>query len=100
LGAWVGAGIDAVAGMFLGLLAGAFGAYVLYAVVKLMKDASHMSKFGIFMLIMAFLIKFPLIGMTAYLSYRRGIDALWAFVVAVVVVYFAMVWRASRADLY
>jgi hypothetical protein len=87
-------------GMLLGISMGAFGAYTLYAVISLLKDAAGRSRTGIALIIVAFFAKFPVIGLGAYLSYRFGIMSLACFVAGVLVVYCGLVWRASRHGLY
>ena len=95
IGSWQG-----LAGMVLGLSTGFFGAYALYAVVGLLKDAQGRSSTGVALTLIAFFAKFPVIGLGAYLSYRFGTTSLACFVAAVLVVYFCLVWRATRHGLY
>lgn len=85
-------------GALLGLIAGLFGAWTLYQVVRLLRGAD--TKAGNLFTIMSFLAKFPLIGVLGYMAWRLGEAPLIAFAAMIVVVYFALVWRASRADLY
>ena len=93
-------GASALVGMLLGLTTGAFGAYTLYAIVLLLKDAAGRSKTGAALTIIGFFAKFPVLGLGAYISYRLGMLPLGCFVAGVLVVYCGLVWRASRHGLY
>ena len=94
------AGAQGLVGMLLGLSTGAFGAYSLYAVILLLKDAAGRSRTGVALTLIAFFAKFPVIGLGAYISYRLGVPSLGCFVAGVLVVYFGLVWRAARHGLY
>lgn len=90
--------LEILGGVILGLGAGLFGVWTLYQVVRLLRGAD--TKAGNLFTIMSFLAKFPLIGGLGYVAWRLGEPALISFTAAIVVVYFALVWRATRTDLY
>lgn len=92
--------LNGLAGMAIGLSTGAFGAYTLYATILLLKDATGNNRLGTVLTLMAFFLKFPVLGLGGYLSYRLGTISLACFVAGVLVVYFALVWRAARYGLY
>ncbi len=86
-------------GMFLGIATGAYGAYTLYWTVALLKGSAS-TRSGTAFILLAFVVKFPLIGLGGYLAYREGPRSIEAFIIGLVMVYFALVWRAARSDLY
>jgi hypothetical protein len=85
-------------GLILGLLAGAYGAFMLYRGIGLL--ASMRKRDGILLTLVGLGLKFPIIGILGYVSFRQGPSGLAGFVASFVVVYFALVWRAMRSDLY
>jgi hypothetical protein len=91
---------DALIGLALGLACGAFGAYTLYAIIKLLRDAANQNRVGIALTVLAFFVKFPVLGIGAYLSFRLGTVPLICFLAGVLVVYSALVWRAFRHGFY
>ncbi|MEO7453232.1 MAG: hypothetical protein ABIV13_00535 [Fimbriimonadales bacterium] len=91
--------IDILLGALLGLVSGAFGAFVLYKIVKLLGPAENTAQ-GTALTIAGFLLKWPLIFGLGYLSYTRSLMALFAFAIAVGVVYSATVWRALRVGFF
>jgi hypothetical protein len=92
--------VPGLIGMALGLFAGAFGAAVLWGTVKIMRDATSLGKTGIFLTLIGFLLKFPLLGFAGWLAYKQSAGALGCFLAGVLVVYSALVWRALRSDLF
>ncbi len=98
-GAVLWGGWQAVAGFSLGVVSGCFGTWSLYAMIRLLKGVPA-SPISLSLTVMGFLSKFPLIGIAGYCSWKLGIPSLTLFTIAIVVVYLAMVWRASRSDLF
>ena len=91
--------IDIVIGTALGLVCGAVGTYVLYRIVKLLGPGEKSASETV-LTFLGFLLKWPVIFGLGYLTYTRSLNALYAFAICVGVVYFAMVWRASRVRLF
>ncbi|KXK10089.1 MAG: ATP synthase subunit I [Fimbriimonadaceae bacterium] len=87
-------------GLLLGLLSGAFGAYVLYRTVELVRFSDLPPNRRILATVAAFFVKFPLIGIAGFAAYSLSMEALTAFTIAVAMVYSSLVWRATRSDLY
>lgn len=87
-------------GMALGLSSGAFGAYTLYAIINMLRAVAGQTRTGTALTLLGFFMKFPVLGLAAYLSFRLGVASLICFVAGVLVVYSALVWRAARSDLY
>ena len=92
-------GTSAGLGMLIGILCGIYGVYTLYWTVALLKGSSSVPG-GTAFVLMAFFLKFPLIGLGGYIAYRLGMVSIESFIVGLVLVYFALVWRAARSDLY
>jgi hypothetical protein len=92
-------GFPAAMGMLLGIVCGIYGVFTLYWTVALLKGSSSVPG-GTAFVLFAFFLKFPLIGLGGYLAYRLGMVSIEAFLVGIVMVYFALVWRAARSDLY
>jgi len=90
--------LEVVMGVVLGFAAGVFGFWSLYRVIGLLKGAD--AKSGTAVTYVAFLAKFPVIGLLGWLCFRQSVESLVAFTSAIVMVYFALVWRAYRSDLY
>lgn len=90
--------VGVVIGVVLGFIAGVFGFWSLYRVIRLLKGAD--TKSGTMLTYVSFLAKFPVIGLLAWLCYLQSMESLVAFTSAIVMVYFALVWRAYRSDLY
>ena len=86
-------------GMLLGIACGIYGVFTLYWTVALLKGSAS-TRSGTGFVLFAFVLKFPLIGLGGYLAYRQGPHAVEAFIIGLVMVYFALVWRAARSDLY
>lgn len=93
-------GLNALVGYALGVGAGLFGAVTLYFVHRLFADVSSVKPVAIGFILLAFLVKFPLIGILGYASFLQGQLALALFTVAVVLVYSGLVWRASTSKLF
>ncbi len=93
-------GLNALLGYALGVGAGLFGAMTLYFVQRLFADVASVKPIAIGFILLAFLVKFPLIGILGYVSYLQGELALAVFTVAVVLVYSGLVWRASTSKLF
>jgi hypothetical protein len=91
--------ISILAGAALGLISGAFGAYVLFKVVKLLGPGDKSPNETAFTFL-GFLLKWPVIFGLGYLSYKLSMEALYAFAIGVFVVYSATVWRALRVRLF
>lgn len=87
-------------GLLLGLLSGAFGAFVLYRTVELVRLTDLPPNRRILATVAAFFVKFPLIGLAGFAAYSLSVEALTAFTIAVAMVYSSLVWRATRSDLY
>lgn len=98
LAAWAAGREQGVAGLALGLTSGSFGAWSLYAVVKLLRGAA--TPVGVGFTVLSFLAKFPLIGVAGFLSWQMGNISLTFFTIGIVMVYSALVWRGSRSDLF
>ena len=93
-------GLSALIGYGFGVLAGLFGAITLYFVQRLFADVASVKPIAIGFILLAFLVKFPLIGILGYASYLQSELALALFTVAVVLVYSGLVWRASTSKLF
>ena len=88
-----------IAGLLLGLAAGAFGAFVLFKIVKLLGPGDKTPN-ETALTFAGFLLKWPLIFGLGYLAYTLSMEALYAFAIGVFVVYSATVWRALRGRLF
>lgn len=87
-------------GCLLGLVCGAFGAFGLYAIVRLMQGLPADSRLSRAVLVGATYAKLPVIAAGLYGALRLGRDGLAGFTLMIVVVYFVLVLRAARGGLY
>lgn len=93
---WPIYGHIALVGTMLGLLSGGLGIFLLIAFVNLISNNHANRKSGVLLTFIGFLIKVPIIIGAAYMTYRIDPIAIWPFTIAMVVVYFTMIWQASR----
>jgi hypothetical protein len=91
--------INIIIGAALGLAAGAFGAFILFKVVKLLGPGDKTPTETAFTFL-GFLLKWPLIFGLGYLAYTLSMEAVYAFAIGVFVVYSSTVWRALRGRLF
>lgn len=100
--AYAASGLMGLLGMSYGLLAGAFGAGALAAIVWLVgKNAAKQAppRRGVVMIVLAAFVKFPLIAAVWSLAHREGRAAEASFAAGIVLVYSALVgWAATRPD--
>lgn len=95
--AFVVAGVPGLAGMGLGLSTGAFGAVVLYFSIAMLKGSGPL---GRSLTLVAFILKFPVLGLGGFVAYGFGTEAVVAFAAGLVVVYSALIWRTSRSAFF
>jgi hypothetical protein len=72
----------------------------LYLVVSLLGQSKPTPKSGASLTVFAFVLKLPVIGVSAYVSNIAGPGGIWGFVAGVLLVYSAVVWRAARSSLF
>jgi hypothetical protein len=91
--------IEITVGALLGIVSGLFGAVILFRTVKLLGPGEEPAR-GTALVFVGFLFKWPFIIGLGYVAWQRSATALYAFTTAVIVVYFALVWRALRGGLF
>lgn len=93
-------GDKAIEGALLGVVAGGFAATSLFLTVYLLDGAKSNRPLGIFITILAFLGKFPAVGIAGFLAVRIGTYALIFFCLGVILVYSGLVWTAAAGRLF
>ena len=83
----------------MGAVSGIVGGYILIRTIRLLGPGENSTQSTMFV-ILAFILKWPVIFALGYVSQLLTMQALYAFAGGFSVVYFAMVWRALRGGLF